>query len=65
MPTRCTSASTNPSLAASIATHLVVANLESRRVVDDPAAVRISSEFRFGGNSGATPAPTVRRERAC
>jgi hypothetical protein len=41
------------------------ANLESRRVVDDPAAVRISSEFRFGGNSGATPAPTVRRGRAC
>jgi hypothetical protein len=45
---------------SSLGAELDLANLETRRVVDDPAAVRISSQFRFRGNSGATPAPTVR-----
>jgi len=38
-------------------------NLGARRVVDDPAAVALGSELRFGMNSGAPPAPTVRPGR--
>ena len=44
---------------------LPFANLETRRVVGDPAAVAGRPELRFGMNSGAASTPTVRPEGAC
>jgi len=41
------------------------ANLETRRVVGDPAVVAGQPELRFGMNAGAASAPTVRPEGAC
>jgi hypothetical protein len=38
-----------------LATHLLVANLGTRRVVTAPAVIANRPEFRFGMNSGAAP----------
>jgi hypothetical protein len=40
-------------------------NLETRRVVGDPAVVAGQPELRFGMNSGAASTPTARAEGAC
>jgi hypothetical protein len=62
---RDTRAKVKASLGRRAATHLPFANLETRRVVAVRPLLPISSEFRFGGNPGATPAPTVQGKHAC
>ena len=42
---------------------LLLANLETRRVVGRPAAFPISAELRFGMNPGRAPTQTMRSRR--
>ena len=53
MPSRCTCASTNASLAASIATHLLVAKGAHLDRVDRPARWRVTSTDLLSGTSGS------------
>ena len=52
-------AATNAGLDPHAATHLLVANLETRGASDVRTPLLIGSESRFGMNAGATLASTV------